>query len=404
MDLSTLGLLVQTIGALLLALILLYLSRGKGNRVLKAAGWAYLLLFLALIAYYISLEWPLPLSNVPYLYLKILSMTSLVVAALRMEQDAPLQKPLLRMAIAALPVAFAVVYFAGPGSLFFAIHMGILAVGWGLVAILIFMSRGSGLGKRFSGLLAALTTLVQIAYVVFFGVSSSQADRSYAILSYTGFYDLFLEMLFGIGLIIWAMEDTDAKLATIHQRVVDDTQRTRRRTQIDPLSETYNRFFLDELRPQLAHEPLGGSIVLIDVDGLKAINDLEGHEEGDKAIWTVAAAVKKLIRGDDYLIRWGGDEFLVILPGMNEEVAKKRFYMLPSKIEEVRQSPRATSAYRKFLTASVGVTPFSTRVPFDMAIESADRLMYERKKAHKQMRGTPDSRKVRHDAPGRNTR
>jgi diguanylate cyclase (GGDEF)-like protein len=405
MELSTLGLLVQTIGALLLAIILLYLSRGKGNRVLKAAGWAYFLLFLSLVALFVSLDTQWTLGNVPYLYLKILYMTCLIVAAQRMEQDAPLAKPLSRAAIAGLPVAFAVVLFTGAASLFYAVHMGLLTIGWAAVTILIFMSRGSGLGKQFSGLLAVLTTLVMIGYVFFFGISASQADRSFAFLAYTGFYDLFLEMLFGIGLIIWAMEDTEAKLASIHQRAVDDTQRTRRRAQIDPLTEAYNRFFLDELRPTLAREPLGGSIVLIDVDGLKTINDLEGHEEGDKAIWTVAAAIKKLIRGDDYLIRWGGDEFLVILPGMDEEVAKKRFYMLPGKIEEVRQSPRATRSYRKFLTASVGVTPFSTRVPFDMAIESADRLMYERKKAHKQMRGTTDSRnRVRRDTPGRGTR
>jgi diguanylate cyclase (GGDEF)-like protein len=150
-------------------------------------------------------------------------------------------------------------------------------------------------------------------------------------------------------------------------------------------------------------ETVGGSIVLIDVDGLKTINDKEGHEEGDKAIWTCAQAIKKLIRGDDYLIRWGGDEFLVVLPGMDEEVAKKRFYMLPAKIEEVRQSPRTTGrAFKKFLAASVGVTPFSTRVPFDMAIEMADRHMYERKKAHKQMRGDPLRRGAR-ETPARET-
>ena len=404
MDLSTLGLLVQTIGAFLFAGILLYLSRGRGNRVLKAAAWAYVLLLLSLIALFASLDAKESWAGAPYLYLKILCMGALIIAAQRMEQDAPFGKPLARLALIAAPVAFFTALFAGASSLFYAIHMGLLAIGWAAVTVLIFMSRGSGLGKRFSGLIGSLTTAVQLVYVIFFGVSASQNDRPFAFLSYTGFYDLFLEMLFAIGLIIWAKEDTEAKLATIHQRAVDDTQRTKRRTQIDPLTEAYNRFFLDELRPQLAREPLGGSIVLIDVDGLKTINDLEGHEEGDKAIWTVAAATKKLIRGDDYLIRWGGDEFLVVLPGMDEEVAKKRFYMLPSKIEEVRQSPRAARAYRKFLTASVGVTPFSTRVPFDMAIESADRLMYERKKAHKQMRGATDSRPVRRDTPGRNTR
>ena len=406
LELSTLGLLVQTIGAFLLAVILLYLSRGKGNRVLMAAAWGFVFLTLSLVSLWTSFQFAnVTFANVPYLYLKILCMTCLLVAAQRMEHEASLGKPLVRVAIAALPVVFGVSLFLGTGSAYYAVHMAILTVGWAFVTVYIFLSRGSGLGKRLSGSLALLTALTNLAYVIFFGISAAQENRSFPFLAYTGFYDLFLEMLFGIGLIIWAMEDTEAKLASIHQRAVDDTQRTKRRTQIDPLTEAYNRFFLDELRPQLAREPLGGAIVLIDVDGLKTINDLEGHEEGDKAIWTVAAAIKKLIRGDDYLIRWGGDEFLVVLPGMDEEVAKKRFYMLPGKIEEVRQSPRAVRAYRKFLTASVGVTPFSTRVPFDMAIESADRLMYERKKAHKQMRGTTDSRRVpTRDLPGRNSR
>src|SRR5262249_20805261 len=123
------------------------------------------------------------------------------------------------------------------------------------------------------------------------------------------------------------------------------------------------------------------------MDDLKTINDREGHEEGDRAIWTVAAAIKKLIRGDDYVIRWGGDEFLVVLPGMDEEVARRRFYMLPSKIEEVRKSPRNDArSYKKFLSASVGVTPYSTKVPFDTAVEIADKVMYEKKKARKTMR------------------
>ncbi len=135
---------------------------------------------------------------------------------------------------------------------------------------------------------------------------------------------------------------------------------------------------------------------------MKAINDKEGHEEGDKAIWTVAAAIKKLIRGDDYVVRWGGDEFLVVLPGMEEEIAKRRFYMLPSKIEEVRESPRNSGrAYEKFISASVGVTPYSKRVPFDAAVEIADKMMYERKKAHKQTRSDVMERPRPRETPPR---
>lgn len=397
MDLSTLGLLIESAGAGLLALVFLYLSRGKENRVLRAAGYAWLFLFLALFALLVCGNLELPFRNFPYQYFKILYLVALGVTADRMEHDSSLGKPLRVAALLAVPVSLAIVYFCGVGSLFFAVHMGIEAVGWFLITILVLRSRPAGLGKQFSGLLATAVALLHVVYVVFFTLSATQNERIFPFLRYTGFYDFFAQMLFGIGLIIWSMEDIERSLSTVHARAVDDTQRSRRRAQIDPLTEAYNRFFLDELRPGLSRET--GSIVLIDVDGLKTINDREGHEEGDKAIWTVAAAAKKLIRGDDYLIRWGGDEFLVILPGMDQEVAKKRFYMLPAKIEEVRQSPRLVPrAYKKFVAASVGVTPFSTRVPFDMAIETADRVMYERKKALKQMRGDPQRRTAR-DTP-----
>ena len=395
MDLSTLGILVQTVGAALLTLVLFYLSRGNGNRVLKAAGFAWLFLFLSLVATLGTIGRDIPLSNLPPLYLKILAMVALLVAAARMDHETPLWKPLAIAIFAGGAMAFAVVLFTPEGPMFQAAHRALLGLGWLLLTVLISRKTAPGLGRKFAGLLAFLTLAVQLAYVVLFGLSAARGGQEFSFLAYVGFYDLFLEMFFGVGLIIFAMEDTEARLFSIHARVVDDTQRSKRRVQIDPLTDAYNRFYLEEIRPSLAREQAGGSIVLIDVDGLKTINDQEGHEEGDKAIWTVAAAIKKLIRGDDTLIRWGGDEFLVILRGMDEELAKKRFYMLPAKIDEVRQSPsQSPRAYKKFLAASVGITPFSTRLPFDIAIESADRVMYERKKAHKQMRGTEDRRSV----------
>jgi len=390
-ELSVLGLLVQTVGAALLASVLLHLSRGNRHRGLKAAGYAWVFLFLSLVSLLVSFQVVLPYENVPFQYFKQIFIVLLVVAALRMGREVSLAKPFVLATILGLPVAFGVCFLTGQSSLFYSAHMAILAIGWVVVTVVIYRSRDAGLGKSFALTLAILTTLVQVAYMIFFGISAARVEPEAAFLAYTGFYDLFLQMFFGIGLIIWAMEHLESRLTLVHARAVDDTQRSRRRAQIDPLTETYNRFFLEEIRPTLARVETGGSIVLIDVDGLKTINDQEGHEEGDKAIWTVATAVKKLIRGDDYLIRWGGDEFLVILPGMDEELAKKRFYMLPARIEEVRQSSNLTRAYRRFIAASVGVTPYSSRLPFDFAIESADRVMYERKKAHKEMRGGTDT-------------
>jgi diguanylate cyclase (GGDEF)-like protein len=402
MQLSTLGLLVQTAGVGLLAMIFLYVSRENRDRVLQAMGYAWLFLFLSLASLATFTQLGLPFGNFPYQYLKILYFVALAVAADRMSHDSSLGRPLAAAALVSAVVSFAIVFFARSGSLFYAIHMGIGTVAWLLVTVLILRSRVPGLGKPLTALLAFATAILNVAYVALFAASALQNDRTYSFLGYIGFYDLFLEMLFGIGLIIWAMEDTERKLTNVHARARDDTLRSRKRAQLDPLTETYNRLFLDENRPALARDSAGGSIVLIDVDELKSINDGEGHEEGDRAIWTVAAAIKRLIRGDDYVIRWGGDEFLVVLPGMDEEVAKRRFYMLPSKIEEVRESPRSEGrAYGKFISASVGVTPYSKRIPFDAAIEIADKMMYERKKAHKQTRADVMERPRPRDTPSR---
>jgi diguanylate cyclase (GGDEF)-like protein len=388
MDIFFLGQVVHIVGAALLAAIFLYLSRGKGNRALQAAGigWVFLSLSLVSLLYLSGRE--LPFENFLYQYWKGFFAIALIVAARRMDRQTSLARPLTIWALAGLPLSLALVFWAGTGPLFDAIHAGLLAIAWTLIAVLVFASRSSGIGKRFAAILAIATAAFHGVYVVFYVFASANAHREDPFLVSKGFYDLFLEMLFGIGLIIWAMEETEARLSVIHARAVDDTRRRKRLALIDPLTEVYNRHFFDEIRPTLEREAAGGSVVLVDVDELKTINDTEGHEEGDRAIWTIATGIKKLIRGADFLIRWGGDEFLIILPGMDEELAKKRFYMLPQKLEEVRQSARLKGrAYRRFLAASVGVAQFSRRVSIEQAIEKADSVMYERKKAHKEMRG-----------------
>ena len=389
MLLSSLGPAVQAVGAGLLALIFLYLSRGKGNRVLGAAGLAWLFLFAALVSGILLRRAGIPYDREALQYFKLLFVVALCIAAIRMDREVSLFKPLAVTAIAALPIALIIVHVAK--HRFDAVHMGILAVGWLLIAVFIFQSPRAGLGRQFSGLIALLSAVVQFASVAI--ASTAEPAFAQGLTDYSSYFDVLLEMLFGIGLIIWAMEDTERRLAALHARTVDDTRRSKRKATLDPLTDTHNRFFLDEIKPQLEASETGGSIVLIDVDGLKRINDTEGHEEGDRAIWTVANAIKKLVRGNDHVIRWGGDEFLVILPGMDEDLARRRFYMLPSKIDEVKQSPRVGGRpYMKFLAASVGVHIYSKRIPLDVAISQADRVMYERKRAHRELRGPAGER------------
>jgi diguanylate cyclase (GGDEF)-like protein len=391
MELSSVGPVVQAVGAGLLAVIFLYLSRGKGNRVLGAAGVGWLFLFAAMTSAIVLHRVGARYEREALQYFKLLFLVALSIGAIRMDREVSLLKPLAVAAIAALPISLLVARTAVSEERFYQIHVGILAIGWLLVAVFIFQSPRAGLGRQFSGLLALLTAGVQFAAAVV--SSTAQPGLARQLIEYSSFFDVLLEMLFGIGLIIWAMEDTERRLAALHARTVDDTRRSKRKATLDPLTDTHNRFFLDEIRPQLESSDTGGSIVLIDVDGLKRINDTEGHEEGDRAIWTVANAIKKLVRGNDHVIRWGGDEFLVVLPGMDEDLARRRFYMLPSKIDEVKQSTRSGGKpYMKFLAASVGVHIYSKRIPLDVAISQADRVMYERKRAHRELRGPAGER------------
>jgi diguanylate cyclase (GGDEF)-like protein len=400
---------VQTVGAGLLSAILLYLSRGKGSRVLQAAGLAWLFLFASRLSLSAMTALRLPHSLEAYQYWRILFVVALCVATIRMDRDISLAKPLAVTAVAGIPLSLLIVALATRGAgadasianspRFVAIHLGILGVAWLLAAVFVYQSPTAGLGRQCAGAIALLTAGVQFAFVVFLalkpaatkltaGAAIAPRAQDFLLLPYIGFLDVLLEMLFGIGLIIWAMEDTERRLAALHARTVDDNRRSQHKAWLDPLTETQNRFFLDKVRPELEESDAGGSIVLIDIDGLKRINDEEGHEDGDRAIWTVASGIKKLVRGNDHVIRWGGDEFLVILPGMDEELARRRFYMLPAKIDEVKQSPRlGGKPYLKFLAASVGVHPYSRRVSLDQALAQADRVMYERKRAHRELRG-----------------
>ena len=92
LELSLLGTLVQTVGAVLLALIFFYLSRGSGSRVLKAAAWGWLFLFLALSALIASTRHAFPYEQLPYPYFKILYLAALVIAADRIDHDFPITK------------------------------------------------------------------------------------------------------------------------------------------------------------------------------------------------------------------------------------------------------------------------------------------------------------------------
>ncbi|WP_312890987.1 sensor domain-containing diguanylate cyclase/phosphohydrolase [Clostridium thailandense] len=112
--------------------------------------------------------------------------------------------------------------------------------------------------------------------------------------------------------------------------LTDITEKKRTEDQIlylsyhDKLTTLFNRTYIDNIIPQLQSEssmPL--SVIMADMNGLKLTNDVFGHENGDKLLVNAAKAFMKSCRKTDIVARWGGDEFLIILPNTDDERSKE---------------------------------------------------------------------------------
>lgn len=119
------------------------------------------------------------------------------------------------------------------------------------------------------------------------------------------------------------------------------------------------------------------SILLIDVDAFKTVNDVYGHAAGDIALRRIAAVLKASIRAQDTLSRWGGDEFLIVLPGAARQEALAVAERARKRIAETRIT---FQEWRIKCTISIGVAGnWEQTLDVDELLAQADRCMYEAK-------------------------
>jgi diguanylate cyclase (GGDEF)-like protein len=93
-------------------------------------------------------------------------------------------------------------------------------------------------------------------------------------------------------------------------------------------------------RARRAEQPL--TLAFVDVDGLKAINDLRGHGAGDRALLDIANALRATLRSHDLIIRWGGDEFACVIAGLNTADATKRLNVVNAALAEAAEPASVT--------------------------------------------------------------
>jgi len=153
----------------------------------------------------------------------------------------------------------------------------------------------------------------------------------------------------------------------------------------DGLTGVYNRrFFEESVEKEFAtatrHSwPL--SVIFVDVDRFKQINDSQGHQAGDKILREVASLLKANVRESDIVARYGGDEFVLLLPGLARDGAEKIAQRMVDDVREARVA--GADGGRIAITLSLGVATYDTESAFSDAaslLAAADEALYHSKR------------------------
>ena len=115
--------------------------------------------------------------------------------------------------------------------------------------------------------------------------------------------------------------------------------------------------------------------LVFDLDDFKVVNDRHGHSAGDEVLRRVVARVQSVLRGQDLLVRIGGDEFLILLADTDPRAGEK----VASRVAAVIAEPVTVGSVSIRVGTSVGIAPWDAGVPFDELTERADRAMYKAK-------------------------
>jgi len=182
------------------------------------------------------------------------------------------------------------------------------------------------------------------------------------------------------------------RMIRLEQALQQEKEEARRQATRDVLTGLYNRRYYEEfVRHEVERSKRYGremAFVMADVDNFKAVNDLAGHNVGDTILLTVAALLEKGVRGNDVVVRYGGDEFLILLPETSDEGARivvdRMCKIVRERLAE-QQARLLTPAFPGKLDISCGIAVWSPGrdETIQQVLARADSAMYRDKKRKK---------------------
>lgn len=175
-----------------------------------------------------------------------------------------------------------------------------------------------------------------------------------------------------VGLLYRRVRQTNRLLATSNERLKVQSER-------DPLTGLANRRHFQTVMRQLAADgKLSGTFFLIDIDHFKTVNDRHGHSAGDTVLVEVAQRLRSTLREEDLIVRWGGEEFLVVVQSLNVQQVDALAQRMLGVLD---RAAVVVDTHRIAVTASIGyatfpIGPASLHLPWERAIDLVDTAMY----------------------------
>ena len=156
-----------------------------------------------------------------------------------------------------------------------------------------------------------------------------------------------------------------------HERLIDIFVHYNDRLYRDAVTDAYNRRYYED---EMKNKKKNAGVALIDLDDFKLHNDIYGHQAGDMALYTVVDIIRKNIRKTDKLIRFGGDEFLLVMPEVTEEVFSQKLQLIQESIYNTNVPGYPN--LRLSISAGGVLTEGGS---IEEAVNRADKLMYQAK-------------------------